>query len=190
MVFAKNESIASFLSKVWRERNQVSKSYLAIVDDWPPYHEQQIRQGSIDVPLSPCEEERLKWKVDIKEGKPCRTEWKLLRELTCDKEESERSDDTIQHRAQKNNPVLLELKPITGRTHQLRLHCSYVGSGIQGDSLYGTNRVLFDPEKGNDKLKLHAWKLSFPNPAVASDSSKGKDEICQFSCHPSWMMEE
>jgi len=75
----------------------------------------------------------------------------------------------------------LELHPITGRTHQLRIHCAEVGSGIVGDSLYGDNPIEWH---GNDAqldtkqikqqevedasipktLRLHAHKLTFPHP--------------------------
>jgi 23S rRNA pseudouridine955/2504/2580 synthase len=62
----------------------------------------------------------------------------------------------------------LELRPLTGRTHQLRVHCAEIGAPILGDATYGEWR-----ENGNsalveglsDQLHLHARRLSLPHPA-------------------------
>jgi 23S rRNA-/tRNA-specific pseudouridylate synthase len=167
MVFARNQAAASFLSKAWRERDQVSKYYLAVVHTWHPYHDDNINDGIINLPLSPSDE-RLKWKIDA-DGKPSTTEWKIFKVL---------DQETKSNTTATKPPVILELKPVTGRTHQLRVHCAHVGSGIEGDSLYGTNRVNFDPN-GDGKLKLHAWKLIFPHP--------NGTEVCEFSCDPTWI---
>jgi tRNA pseudouridine32 synthase/23S rRNA pseudouridine746 synthase len=167
MVFAKNEATASFLSKAWRDRDRVTKHYLALVKEWPPYHKDKQTEGSIDVPLAPKKEERLKWKATNKEdndGKASITHWKVL-------------EDNITIKESKG--VVLQLQPVTGRTHQLRIHCAHIGSGIVGDSLYGRNQVEFDQ---GQFLHLHAWKLSFPRP---NDEPNG---VCEFhSCSPcSW----
>jgi 23S rRNA-/tRNA-specific pseudouridylate synthase len=161
MVFAKNEKTASSLCKAWRERDQVSKHYLAIVRDWPPYHQDKQEEGTIDVPLAPSEE-RLKWEVSDS-GKPSVTKWKVLQTVKGDQSKG----------------IALELQPITGRTHQLRIHCAHLGSGIIGDSLYGTDRVEFDPLNAGKQLHLPAWKLSFPHP--------NEQETCDFTCSPSWL---
>ena len=52
----------------------------------------------------------------------------------------------------------VSLTPVTGRTHQLRVHTAYIGTPIVGDSLYGTG--------DGEKLMLHAGRLSFPHPFV------------------------
>jgi 23S rRNA-/tRNA-specific pseudouridylate synthase len=173
--------VASFLSKAWRERDQVSKHYLAVVHYWPPYHDKSTDEGVINAPLSPSDE-RLKWKVvdgDEGGGKPSTTEWKVFRVLSSrNKDKGNNDSPTKTTPVTERRPLILELKPITGRTHQLRIHCAHIGSGIDGDSLYGANRVDFD-SSSHGKLKLHAWKLSFPHP-------NGK-EVCEFSCDPTWM---
>jgi len=76
--------------------------------------------------------------------------------------------------------ILLELKPVTGRTHQLRVHCAALGSGIVGDSLYGDNPIVLDltslieeKEPPALHLRLHAYKLSFPHPIT--------DKVDEFS---------
>lgn len=151
MVLARNQSAASFLSQAWRERRQVQKRYLARVYDWPPWKDQGQREGTIDLPLAPSEE-RLKWKVDG-QGKPSKTEWKL--------------------RKATNNHVELELVPVTGRTHQLRVHCSTCSRGIIGDSLYGKQDEIVA-----ERLYLHAYSLQFPDPRNRT--------ILEYTIDPDW----
>lgn len=163
IVFARSASGASFLSQAWRERNQVSKTYLAKVYDWPPWTREKQESGKIDRALAPSEE-RLKWKVCASDddGKPSSTLWKVL-----DGGESK-----------KESNILLELQPITGRTHQLRIHCSTVGSGIMGDSLYGLGQTEPLQPETEQRLYLHAYKLCFPHP-----ESK---ELVEFVADPDW----
>ena len=52
---------------------------------------------------------------------------------------------------------LVKLHPITGRTHQLRVHMSYIGNPIYGDSMYKA------PQTG-EKTRLHCYKLNFTHP--------------------------
>jgi 23S rRNA-/tRNA-specific pseudouridylate synthase len=57
--------------------------------------------------------------------------------------------------------TLLELEPLTGRTHQLRIHCALIGHPIVGDTVYATSA---DPIVRQQRLKvqlLHAWQLQF-----------------------------
>jgi len=56
--------------------------------------------------------------------------------------------------------TLLELRPVTGRTHQIRVHLAAAGHPLVGDNRYGHRR----PKKEVARLFLHAWKLSFPHP--------------------------
>jgi 23S rRNA-/tRNA-specific pseudouridylate synthase len=160
MVVARNQEAASYLCRAWREREMVQKTYLAHVKDWPPYHQHRVSEGTIDVPLAPSRTERIKWEViPVSEGgKECKTYWKVYQDF--DKE-----------------GIILELHPITGRTHQLRLHCAEIGSGIVGDSLYGDSPIAWCVDDGQGiggksslgnespkTLRLHAHKLTFPRP--------------------------
>jgi tRNA pseudouridine32 synthase/23S rRNA pseudouridine746 synthase len=156
MVFGRTQEAASFLSKAWRERQQVSKTYVALVHSWPPWQEDNQSTGEINLPLA-SSDERLKWKVDAK-GKPSTTIWSVLS-----------TDET------KASPIRLQLTPVTGRTHQLRVHCATIGAGIVGDSLYGSHPVKFD---GASKLRLHACRLQFPHPT-------SKDPL-EFMVDPDW----
>ena len=171
MVFARNQKTASFLSSAWRgelKRCHVQKVYWARVTSWPPLRNRNEKTGTIDLPLSKSKE-RLKWEVDTASGngKPSRTEWTVL-------------NDTNEH-------IDLELKPATGRTHQLRIHCAHVGSGIVGDSLYWDASSICAARRGSgtdvsnsssdtkrqktsiDRLHLHAYSLRFPHPRNSSD---------------------
>jgi 23S rRNA-/tRNA-specific pseudouridylate synthase len=153
-----SSSCASILSQAWRERNQVSTTSLAKVYDWPPWTREKQESGRIDLALAPSEE-RLKWKV-CADGKPSSTLWKVL------------------DGSNKESPILLEVQPITGRTHQFRIHCSSVGSVIVGDSLYGLGQAKPQRPETEHRLYIHAYKLSFPHP-----ESK---ELVEFVAEPDW----
>jgi 23S rRNA-/tRNA-specific pseudouridylate synthase len=157
MVFARTDDAASTLSRHWRERDSVKKEYLARVAEWPPYHNDNKMEGRIDLPLAPSEE-RIKWQVKEDGGKESTTLWKVLGE--------------------EGGALVLSLVPVTGRTHQLRIHCAHVGSGIEGDTLYGKNQIEGRTGVGTGTLYLHACKLSFPHPTT--------DERMEFSVAPSW----
>jgi 23S rRNA pseudouridine955/2504/2580 synthase len=68
----------------------------------------------------------------------------------------------------------LELRPLTGRTHQLRVHCAAIGAPILGDEAYGATRGPADPDRAgentalieglNRRLHLHARRLVLPHP--------------------------
>ena len=179
MVVARNQEAASFLCRAWRERESVQKVYLAHVRHWPPYHHLGMNEGKINLAMAPSRTERIKWEIiPIEEGgKECETYWKVFEDL----------DKNIVSEMTQKCGIILELHPMTGRTHQLRLHCAAIGSGIVGDSLYGdspiawvagnTTNANLDGEQstaaipsalGTDAIKnlrLHAHKLSFPNPS-------------------------
>ncbi|GFH60978.1 hypothetical protein CTEN210_17454 [Chaetoceros tenuissimus] len=171
MVFARNNISASKLSEEWRGRDKVSKIYLARVRKWPPFDRDGMKSGEIDLPLAPMKDQKLKWEVSKKasEGKQSLTKWKIF----ADEESNE----------QGRSFTTLELKPITGRTHQLRVHVSNIGSGIIGDSLYGENRIHLDlnaaiEHEPKQTLRLHAYKLQFPHPKDGS--------LCMFHTEHSW----
>jgi tRNA pseudouridine32 synthase/23S rRNA pseudouridine746 synthase len=162
MVVARSSEAASSLSQAWRERDQVRKTYLARVNDWPPFQGQgKPDHGVINLPLAPCDNEKIKWKVSD-EGKPSTTLWRVV--------------------SSNSEHVTLELKPVTGRTHQLRIHCAAVSSsGIVGDKWYGKEAnkgSTTSSPAGESRLYLHAYKLSFPHPRT-----KKKME---FAVDPDW----
>ena len=175
---ARNADSASVLCELWRERKSISKTYLAFVKHWPPYHEQNTHTGKIDLPLAASRTERIKWEVRPIEdgGKASLTIWKVYQsDSDAAKTELESNNES------KNEGLTLELQPMTGRTHQLRIHCAEIGSGIEGDSLYGDNPVEWVEGKYQNieqsgestckTLRLHAHKLSFLHPTSGKELS-------------------
>lgn len=134
LLFAKTEESAAALRSGFEERT-VRKTYIALVSpsvDISP-------EGRIDLPLSPDYDERPRQKVDRAAGKPAITEYSVL--------------------SRSSGYCRLELHPVTGRTHQLRVHCAHrdgLGSPILGDRLYGSP---FAP-----RLFLHAAQIVFIHP--------------------------
>jgi tRNA pseudouridine32 synthase / 23S rRNA pseudouridine746 synthase len=119
------------------ETRQVGKTYHAIVAGQPP------AVGEIDLPLLADWENRPCQIVDRERGKPARTRYRLL------------AYDAATDRAR------LELKPVTGRTHQLRVHLQAIGHPIVGDPLYAPAAACTP----GTRLMLHASELSFLHPA-------------------------
>lgn len=133
MVFARGEAMQRELSRMFRER-EVSKRYVALVAG---VLENEV--GEIDLPLMVDWPNRPKSKVDHASGKPSLTRYRLLG--------IEDGDSRV------------ELEPITGRTHQLRLHLASIGHPIIGDTLYDGCKA--------ERLMLHATRLAFDHPITA-----------------------
>jgi tRNA pseudouridine32 synthase/23S rRNA pseudouridine746 synthase len=136
MVMALNKSAHRHISKQF-ELRETAKIYQAIVFD-------KVKQdaGKIDLPLICDWPNRPKQMVDHKHGKKALTHWRVL----------ERN----------NHSTRVELKPITGRSHQLRVHMLSIQHPIIGDSLYAHNQALGMA----DRLNLHAMYLSFRHPVT------------------------
>lgn len=131
LLFARGETMQRALSCMFRER-QVRKHYVALVAGVP---ENEI--GEIALPLVVDWPNRPKSKVDLVSGKPSLTRYRLL--------------GVTQERAR------LELEPVTGRSHQLRVHLAALGHPIVGDTLYDGAPAT--------RLYLHAHRLEFTHPA-------------------------
>ena len=115
------------------------KRYHALVYGYPPEP-----QGIIDAPIARREGSSLLRKIDP-EGKPARSAYRVL----------ERQDQTTK----------LELTPLTGRTHQLRLHCAHRGFPILGDPQYGSEASqAFSLGYGLSHQQLCAVSLRFFHP--------------------------
>ncbi len=130
-VVAKTLHKAVELAHAFKE-HLVRKVYWAFVEGVlsPPF-------GSIDAPVSKSLGQSYeKVVVDEKEGKPALTEYRLIKALERD-------------------ATWVELSPQTGRTHQLRVHCSHKGHPIWGDIKYGSNV--------KEPLCLHARQLTIPD---------------------------
>ena len=139
MVFARSVTAHRQLSMAF-ERRLVHKRYLALVDGEPSQNE-----GEIDVPLGADWPQRPRQKVDREQGRPSLTRWRVLQRLP--------------------GSTRLELEPVTGRSHQLRVHLQHIGHPIIGDTLYGLAPV---EAQAPPRMMLHASVLRFPHPASGS----------------------
>lgn len=132
VLMALGKSMQGALSRLFRER-QVCKRYVAVVDGSMP------ATGEIELPLIADWPNRPRQKVDFQRGKPSLTRFRLL----------SRDPDKLTSR--------IELEPVTGRTHQLRIHLQAIGHPIVGDRLYST--------ADSGRLLLHASYIGFAHPA-------------------------
>jgi tRNA pseudouridine32 synthase/23S rRNA pseudouridine746 synthase len=122
------------------ERRLVTKRYLAIVVGQPPHPE-----GTVDLPLARDRDRPPRHKVDHKGGRPATTRWRAI---------------TTRRAATETIPTsLVALEPLTGRSHQLRIHLAAMGCPIMGDRLYGE-----PPQDEACALALHAGSLVFDHP--------------------------
>jgi tRNA pseudouridine32 synthase / 23S rRNA pseudouridine746 synthase len=132
MLFARGAVVQRQLGMAFESR-RVHKRYLAIVEGVPA-----ADAGAVDAALSADWPNRPRQFVDQVQGKPSLTRWRVLR----------RDADS----------ALLELEPVTGRTHQLRVHLAHIGHPIAGDRLYAP------PPWRAGRLLLHASELAFDHP--------------------------
>jgi tRNA pseudouridine32 synthase/23S rRNA pseudouridine746 synthase len=140
MLLARGKANLSALSRQFQER-ETQKQYLAWV-----YGVLQDDEGEISLPLRCDWPNRPKQMVDFELGKPSLTRFEVLT----------RKPATLQTK------VLL--KPVTGRSHQLRVHMAELGHPISGCEFYAHPAAL----KQAERLQLHAWKLSFIHPSTGA----------------------
>ncbi|AXI03553.1 RluA family pseudouridine synthase [Aquirhabdus parva] len=135
LMFAKHRDAEVAISKMFQART-VKKHYIALVQG------NLIGEGSIEAPLITDWPNRPKQKVDFEIGKTAQTLYQQL-----------------DYNAGENHSRIL-LEPITGRSHQLRVHLAHIGHPITGDKLYHP-----DPLQSRlNRLALHASYLAFEHP--------------------------
>lgn len=145
MVLGLTQQAHDILSRAF-ENHETQKTYEALV-----YGRIEENEGSIELPIRLDPDNRPHQVVDYENGKQAITLWKRLSienkfGLKCTR---------------------LELQPLTGRTHQLRMHCTYgLGHPILGDSLYSQ-----DPSQKAPRLMLQARKLAFTHPTTGQKLS-------------------
>lgn len=135
MVVALHIDAERELKRQFRER-ETDKKYIAKV-----FGIVESKEGSIDFPLICDWPNRPKQMVSYEYGKNALTHYKVL------------SEDV-------DNNTLIELMPITGRSHQLRVHMMSIGHPILGDRFYSHDDGL----KNHNRLYLHATELAFTHP--------------------------
>lgn len=136
LVAARSMDVFKAMQGLFASRD-VEKRYVALLNGVP-----QQCEGEITLPLMPDYDHRPCQKVSFEEGKPAKTIFKLLRNVQCGSSEC----------------ALMLLQPVTGRTHQLRVHCAHhmgLNVPIVGDTLYGATA---------ERLMLHASYVAFRHP--------------------------
>jgi len=146
MLFAIGIEMQRALSRIFHDR-KIQKQYIAVVRQWFDENE-----GVIKFPMRCDIENRPRQIVDYEHGKSALTYWQVLQ--------------------RKDNDVRLLLKPETGRTHQLRVHCAAMGFPIIGDGLYGNDEVK------QPRMLLHADNLLFAHPVTNKEMHLFSD--CEF----------
>jgi tRNA pseudouridine32 synthase / 23S rRNA pseudouridine746 synthase len=130
LVLGRHPKALALLGDLFRE-NRIAKTYWAVVEGGP-----HAETGEIDLALAKRSPDPRSWwmKADPA-GLPSLTRWRVL--------------------ARGDGAALLALEPVTGRTHQLRVHCAAAGFPIRGDAVYGTGAR-------GAALLLHARAVAVP----------------------------
>lgn len=117
------------------ERRQISKTYIARV-----YGQLKEDKGSVELPLRCDWPNRPKQMVDFDQGRHALTHWQVLE--------------------RKKDETRLKLMPVTGRSHQLRVHTLAIGHPILGDEFYAHEQA----QHMADRLQLHAHEIILTHP--------------------------
>ena len=135
VLVAKNPLSGAVLSESMK-KGEIKKQYVAIIDGVP-----EKEKGRINAPIKRLQESIITRGV-APDGKEAITDYEVIEKF--------------------EKKAFVKLFPITGRTHQLRVHMSYIGAPICGDSLYG------NAQKGEQTL-LHCARLSFIHPITKKE---------------------
>lgn len=140
LLMARGPAMQRQLSQLF-ERREIQKRYQAVVQGCPA--PQPDGWSLIDLPIAVDWPRRPLRIIDALHGKPSQTLWRILAH-----------DSTA-------NSTRVELEPLTGRSHQLRVHLQALGHPMLGDALYAPEAV----RAGAPRLLLHACGLRFIHPA-------------------------
>ncbi len=167
LLLAKDEQVFKTMQSMFARRD-VKKEYAAIVtpSDSPTRGRKNLssqtegteNSGTISLPLAPDFMNRPYQKVDFEKGKEAVTEYKIMGKVALPNQNAE--------------GLALLLYPLTGRTHQLRVHCAHpegLNMPIIGDELYGTQA---------DRLYLHCQRLEFTHPIY--------NKVVKLVCEAQW----
>lgn len=131
LVLGRHRKALALLGKLFKQ-GKVRKTYWAVVEGAV-----DAEVGQIDIPLGKLDETRGWWMKPDVHGQSATTTWKVM--------------------GRSEGHTWLALEPLTGRTHQLRVHCSEMGWPIVGDNIYGSA-----PRLGGAPLHLHAREVVVP----------------------------
>jgi tRNA pseudouridine32 synthase/23S rRNA pseudouridine746 synthase len=146
LVLGRHRKALATLGKLFKS-GAVGKTYWAVVEGGPAEDE-----GRIELPLGRLDDTRGWWMKVDPHGQEAVTTWKVM------------------GRQQGETPLTwLALEPVTGRTHQLRVHCAAMGWPIVGDQIYGSAAAArrargekFDPHAAVTPLHLHSREIVVP----------------------------
>ena len=145
MIFARGAHSQRALSIAFAGR-AVHKRYDAIVAGLPRAgNPDDEGWTTIDLPLAADWPARPRQKVDVVNGRPSLTRWRIARDAP----------------GARDGCTRLELEPVTGRSHQLRVHLAAIGHPILGDALYAAGPLA----QSAPRLMLHAGSLALAHPA-------------------------
>jgi tRNA pseudouridine32 synthase/23S rRNA pseudouridine746 synthase len=188
LVLGRHRKALASLSLLFKHR-RIGKTYWAVVDGGPAADE-----GTIDMPLGRLDPQFGWWMKPDPNGQPAVTKWKVMGRFLAlplplagevgegpppqAGEGAHRvSGEGASHAHPQGNLTWLALEPITGRTHQLRVHCAAMGFAIFGDDIYGNEasqrrarQIKFVPRADAPGLQLHAREIVVP-------ISKNKDPV-------------
>ena len=147
LLLARNPKALTRFSRAFEER-RVEKRYLGVLAGVP-----DASEGTIELSLSKISSAEKGWRmIAAKKGKPSITHWRVLAEI--------------------DGHALLEFRPETGRTHQIRVHCEAgLGLPLLGDPVYGDG-------KGAPRTMLHAAAITVPRegkPPIAATAPVPRD---------------
>ena len=131
LVLGRHRKALADLNLMFRN-GKVGKTYWAIVEGGP-----EADEGRIDMPLGRLDDTKGWWMKHDENGLPSASTWKVL--------------------GRAEGLTWLALEPLTGRTHQLRVHCAESGFPILGDNIYGKA-----PRHGGPGMHLHAREIVVP----------------------------
>ena len=138
ILIAKDSVTRAALQRQFKRR-QVAKTYLALVEG-----QVQPREGVVEAPVGRDKRQRKKMAV-VRSGREARTMYRAIEYFA--------------------NYTLLEVRPHTGRTHQVRVHLSWLGYPIVGDAVYGRHRQRLL----RGRHFLHASRIRFSHPATGEE---------------------
>lgn len=133
MIFGRTKAAQGFLGQQF-EKRLTKKAYIARV-----WGEVTDESGRVDLPLIVDWPNRPRQHVDFEHGKPSVTDWRVLKRV--------------------HGETRMKLSPLTGRSHQLRVHMAEIGHVILGDPLYASGPAADFP-----RLMLHADSLKIRHP--------------------------
>jgi tRNA pseudouridine32 synthase/23S rRNA pseudouridine746 synthase len=131
LVLGRHRKALAALGRMFKQ-GKIGKTYWAVVEGAPGAEE-----GHIDLPLTKRDEARGWWMKADPNGLPATTTWKVMGRAA--------------------GKTWLTLEPLTGRTHQLRVHCAEMGWPVVGDTIY-----VKAPRSGGPTLHLHSREIVVP----------------------------